>query len=275
MSFNLKPSDGSARLLSAERKIANSRSSADDLMQKVQAHIQVIRRHTADMCKDTRSLRTSRPVSSSSMHWKQVYRVGRDTVAETRRLLHEIDPGSSSSSTVSDDKKMQRLMYQKLAESLERSSVELEEAWKDYVAAEASWAAQQQQESVSSSSTTDLEAGQAAGQLTFKDPEAVAAAELEMHGAIADEYAREVSELAQNMQGLQRAMMDLAQHTQAQGEMLEHIEHNMDEAADKTAKAVEQVEITEENQRKAMRFTLCLMMLVVGVSATVLYNVYH
>jgi len=209
------------------------------------------------------------------MHWKQVYRVGRDTVAETRRLLHEIDPGSSSSSTVSDDKKMQRLMYQKLAESLERSSVELEEAWKDYVAAEASWAAQQQQESVSSSSTTDLEAGQAAGQLTFKDPEAVAAAELEMHGAIADEYAREVSELAQNMQGLQRAMMDLAQHTQAQGEMLEHIEHNMDEAADKTAKAVEQVEITEENQRKAMRFTLCLMMLVVGVSATVLYNVYH
>mmetsp|Transcript_43971 Transcript_43971/g.125899 ORF Transcript_43971/g.125899 Transcript_43971/m.125899 type:complete len:283 (+) Transcript_43971:94-942(+) len=276
MSFALKPAEGSARLLGpSQPRKSGSRSVAEDLADKVQAHIQAVQRHAADIRKEAKNLSTARSSSSSVVHWKQVYRVGRDTVAETRRQLHELDPGASSSST--DDKKLQRLTHQKLVEGLEFASTELEQSWQEFVAAEAAWATQlqheqQQHESAGSSSScaapADLEAGREGG-LQLQEADLVAEAELDMHNTIANEYAREVSEIAQNTHALQRAMNELARHTISQGEMLEGIESQMEEAAEKTVKAAEQLQITEEHSRRNLKWTVCLMMMVMGVSAAV------
>lgn len=277
MSFGrLTPADGAARLLGPTPP--RSRSAAEDLADKVQASIQTIRRHSADIRKTAKSLNFTRNASSSAVHWKQVYRVSRDFVADTRRNLHELDPNTSSSS--SDERKLQPLMHSKLVENLEQASEELEQSWQVFTAAEAAWAAQQQGQQTelaacASAASAELEEGRGPGALSMKDAEAVAAAELDMHNAIAEEYAREVAALAQNMHGLQRAMVDLAQHTASQGETLEGIESQMEEAADKTAKAVQQVAATEEAQRNSQKWLLCVMAVVLCVSATVITSVWH
>jgi len=272
MSFALKPSDGSARLLGPSPP--KSRSVAEELADRVQAQIQAIQLHSSDIRKTAKSLSATRSASSSAVHWKQVYRVGRDTVAETRRILNEIDPGTSSSSA--DDRKLQPMLHRKLAENLERAAEALEQSWQDFIAAEAAWTAQRQQEEGVSAcaASAELEEGRASG-LSIMDDEAIAAAELDMHNAIADEYAQQVARIAQNAHGLQSAMVDLAQHTAAQGEMMEGIDAQMEEAADKTAKATQQVAVTEETQRRSMKWTICLLMVVAALSATVLANVWH
>lgn len=278
MSFALRPSDGAARLLGpAPRKAGSSQSADSERIEKIQGAIQAVQQHAAFMRKDASILATVRDRPSSAQHVKQVIRVARETIAEAARLLHELD--ASSSKSLSDDKKLQLLTHRKLSENLGAASAELEQSWKVFAAAELAWESRQPSQASSSSidpptQGDDLEAGRVVG-VQLQEAEVVSQAEVDLHAAIADEFAKDITELAHNMRGMQRVLLDLAEHTQAQGETLSGIEANMCQAVDKTDAATQQLAKTEQAQRKGMRWTICLLLIVLCVSGTVAATVLH
>lgn len=181
-----------------------------------------------------------------------------------------------------EEQNSRKFMHQKLVENLAASSKAVDEAWLAYEAAEADTlrrrAAPETMKTplVAAGTATvdpslppeqepadaaDLEAGQAA---TAQD---TLPAEAEMHAAIAEEYARDLVTMNQNMHHLQRAMVDLADTTRAQGEVLDNIESNMAAAAENTADANEELTASNQQQRRGTKRFLWLIVAVGSFAA--------
>mmetsp|Transcript_61689 Transcript_61689/g.174229 ORF Transcript_61689/g.174229 Transcript_61689/m.174229 type:complete len:308 (+) Transcript_61689:124-1047(+) len=307
MSFALRPIEGAARLLGStpERRARAGQFAFSESSETVQGAIKAIQQHVAYIRKDTWMLRTARSRSTSVEQVKQVYGVARDTAAEARRILHELDVSAGSSSgalaggrggrggAAEDEQRLQRLTHQKLAESMERASSELDQSWKDFVAADAGWADRQKAMAAAETAEAAAASATAAAEMERKEvgadsadlergtrqlvqeQELVAQAEIEIHAVIADEYYRDVARVAQNVQGLQRAMVDLALHAATQGETLEGIEASMGQSWERTTQALEQIQETDHRQKKTMKFTACLGLLVCVISVIIVSTVWR
>lgn len=172
-----------------------------------------------------------------------------------------------------EEQNSRKFMHQKLTENLAASLKTVDDAWSAFEAAEAG--ALRKQAASDSMKTPlvsagspgvdpsvpepepaggqDLEAGQQAAAQDFMPPEA------EMHAAIAEEYARDLVTMNQNMHHLQRAMVDLADTTRAQGEVLDNIESSMSEAAESAAGANQELASTTQQQRRGTKRFLWLL----------------
>merc|ERR1712039_634109 len=89
----------------------------------------------------------------------------------------------------------------------------------------------------------------------------VTEAEVETHAAIVEEYAQEITTLDADIQQLQRAMVDLAEHAHSQGETLDSIEANMSQTVDTSADAREQLVIASTHQQRGNKLIFYLLIL--------------
>jgi len=176
---------------------------------------------------------------------------------------------------------------------MERASSELGQSWTDFVAADAGWADRQKAMAAAEAAEAAAASATAAAEMERKEvgadsadlergtrqlvqeQELVAQAEIEIHAVIADEYYRDVARVAQNVQGLQRAMVDLALHAATQGETLDGIEASMGQASERTTQALEQIQETDHRQKKTMKFTACLGLLVCVISVIIVSTVWR
>merc|ERR1719487_3116526 len=157
--------------------------------------------------------------------------------------------GGEAGQTLSvEEQNSRKFMHQKLTENLSASNKAVDQAFLAYEAAAAE--ALRKQAAPTTMATplvtagtpgldpalppadaADLEAGRESQEVAqeLADP---LPAETEIHTAIAEEYARDLTNLNQDMQNLQRAMVDMADLTTAQGETLDNIENNMSSAVE-------------------------------------------
>merc|ERR1712150_395141 len=98
----------------------------------------------------------------------------------------------------------------------------------------------------------------------------VSQAEVEMHNEIVNKYSEDVTKLAKNMQGLQRALLDLADQTHMQGETLDNIEAQISQASSSSSSAVRQVEITSRAHWKKLKRTSMMLFYTVLILAVFL-----
>merc|ERR1712118_16892 len=73
-------------------------------------------------------------------------------------------------------------------------------------------------------------------------------AEVDLHAAIAQEYAPEVSNLNRDIRSISGVMRQLADETAVQGEQLDSIESMMAQAADSTTGATVEIGAAQRNQ---------------------------
>lgn len=112
----------------------------------------------------------------------------------------------------------------------------------------------------------DLEVGQQSQAVALAQDDAMSA-ETEIHVAIAEEYARDLTNLNQDMQSLQRAMVDLADVTTSQGEVLDSIENNMSAAVESTTQANTELVQSAQQQRTGTKRFMYLLAIVGSVAA--------
>lgn len=187
-----------------------------------------------------------------------------------------------------EEQNSRKFMHQKLTENLAACWKSVDAAWLQYEAAEAD-ALRKQAAASSDSMKTPLVAAGTPGvdpalpaeeepAADPQDPEVgqqaaaqdTLPAEAEMHAAIAEEYARDLVAMNQDMHHLQRAMVDLADTVVTQGEMLDDIENNLSTAAESTADANEELAQTNQQQRSGTKRFLWLLVAagsVAGVGA--------
>jgi len=165
---------------------------------------------------------------------------------------------------------LHRVKEQKLRENLQKLSKDLGDAWGQWLKAEEAW-----QKSVASS-PAPTEADQSEGsKAQLQRQEEVAAAEVQLHAAMVDEYVQDVANVSQNVRDMQRALLDLALLTEAQGEQLENIEKGMEQASASTDGAVRELRITQRNQisyRRILCMVLMALLLAVATCAAAIHR---
>jgi len=169
--------------------------------------------------------------------------------AEAALSVEEKPPGEI------DNKQLRRLTRQRLQEGLAAASKQLEAAWKQFQSAELR---------ASTSGSLDLEAPESweARKAPLLQVEATASV-ADLHAASVDDFARDVAAVAQSVQGVQRALVDLAAHAQAQGEVLDSIEISVSEVEHNTTGATEQLQITSRSQEQTFSRLLVAVLLAV------------
>eukprot|EP00811_Abedinium_folium_P035199 NODE_8012_length_1530_cov_10.089808.p1 GENE.NODE_8012_length_1530_cov_10.089808~~NODE_8012_length_1530_cov_10.089808.p1 ORF type:complete len:333 (-),score=64.37 NODE_8012_length_1530_cov_10.089808:294-1292(-) len=94
-------------------------------------------------------------------------------------------------------------------------------------------------------------------------------ADVDVHTDIVQGMTEEIMTIEQDIRGLQRAMVDIAEHATTQGEALTTIEQNMDQAVVSTASATEAVVQASRTQRGNMKQVACMLfaavLIVLGV----------
>lgn len=166
---------------------------------------------------------------------------------------------------------LHRVKEQKLRENLQKLSKDLGDAWGQWLKAEEAW-----QKSVASSpppAEADMQSEGSKAQLQRQ--EEVSAAEVQLHAAMVDEYVQDVANVSQNVRDVQRALLDLALLTEAQGEQLENIEKGMEQASASTDGAVRELRITQRNQisyRRILCMVLMALLLAVATCAAAIHR---
>eukprot|EP00434_Breviolum_minutum_P031521 symbB.v1.2.027874.t1/scaffold2887.1/size85097/1 len=167
---------------------------------------------------------------------------------------------------------LHRVKEQKLRENLQKLSKDLGDAWGQWLKAEEAW-----QKSVASSPapavSADMQSEGSKAQLQRQ--EEVAAAEVQLHAAMVDEYVQDVANVSQNVRDMQRALLDLALLTEAQGEQLENIEKGMEQASASTDGAVRELRVTQRNQisyRRILCMVLMALLLAVATCAAAIHR---
>lgn len=274
----------------------------EDESRKVQDSVQKIQQHAAEVRKEATLLSTA-PAHGMAKGKEKALAAVREAKSTTEKAMTALQglarattSGVDGKALSQEEQNSRKFMHQKLNENISVSVKALDQAWMSYQAAEAealrTRAAYQaaeaeslRQAGTSTMSTplvlagapgmdpvlppaaveADLEAGQRS-QTQVLD-EDVAPGEAEMHAAIAEEYARDLTNINQNAQMLQRAMVDLAETTASQGSILENIESNMAEAAEQSAQANEELQVTAENQRSGVKRFMYLLVVAGSVAA--------
>jgi methyl-accepting chemotaxis protein len=90
---------------------------------------------------------------------------------------------------------------------------------------------------------------------------------VDMHEHLVDEYAKQVASIQNNVRGVQRVMVDLAECTQAQTSTLDDIERHMTQASDFTERTTETIDQMEQNNHSKL---LCCLLSVTVVTAAVI-----
>lgn len=159
---------------------------------------------------------------------------------------------------------LHRVKEQKLRENLQKLSKDLSDAWGQWLKAEEAW-----QKSVASAPAAAPESMQSEGDEAQmqRQAEEVSTGEVQFHAAMVDEYVQDVATVSQNVRDMQRALLDLALLTEAQGGVLDNIEKGMEQASASTDGAVRELRITQSNQMSYRRI-LCMVLvaLLIGVA---------
>eukprot|EP00927_Polykrikos_kofoidii_P073100 TRINITY_DN69171_c0_g1_i1.p1 TRINITY_DN69171_c0_g1~~TRINITY_DN69171_c0_g1_i1.p1 ORF type:complete len:307 (-),score=62.73 TRINITY_DN69171_c0_g1_i1:36-956(-) len=211
-----------------------------------------------------------------------------DILKEARALGVETKKNLESDTDVRGlppaEQNLRRLSQQKLTEAIVSATKSLESAWKAYQHADedrkkVSVASDSNNGSVASTqslgrggvmprkSLDDMElpnyydceaAGPLQQQVHCND---VSQAEVDMHTAISTEYAQQVTVLSQDIRSLQRAMVDLAEHTTQQGDTLDGIWATVSHAEENAQGATVQLQVAERSHKKGTKYLYWLLAL--------------
>jgi len=269
---------------------------------KVQDSVRKIQQHAAEVRKEANLLSTA-PAHGMAKGKEKALSAVREAQSTTEKAMAALQGLARATTGGVDGKPLsqqeqnsRKFMHQKLNENISASVKTLDQAWMSYQAAEAealrTHAAYQAAEAESlrqagpstmstplvsagapgidpvlppAAAEADLEVGQQSQAQALEED--MVPAEAEMHAAIAEEYARDLTNLNQNAQMLQRAMVDLAETTASQGAVLENIESNMTEAAEQSAQANEELAVTNQTQRSGTKRFMYLLLAAGSVAA--------
>lgn len=267
----LKARDGDSAYLEDTRKVTEA--------------VQRIQQLAADVRKESSMLGTAQSYAGSKKKVEEAVRLAKSVAEEARRRLQGL---AVAGVTDVSEQKHRQLQQQKLTENLMGATRALEAASRAYEAADAERA---RRVSVAASgpggpatngtapgvelhamdaAAAGSEAGSGQQALRMLQDTDVSQAEVETHAAIVEEYTEQISSLSQDIKDLQRAMVDLADHTRAQGEVLDDIESNLSRATDNTGGATEQLVAASQQQRRGTKWILWLMLLATLIAATVI-----
>lgn len=291
MSYSQKEDDGrapgSARHWKARSLTPRGGDAFEEESRKVQDAVRKIQQHAGDVRKEANLLSTApaHGLAKGKEKAQAAVREAKSTTETAQVALHGLaratTGGADGKALPIDEQNSRKFMHQKLNENLSASVKALDQAWMAYQAAEAETLRIQAAPTTMSTPLVaagmdmdpvlppaaehaDLEAGQQSQAVVLED---TSAAECEMHAAIAEEYARDLTSLNQNAQMLQRAMVDLAETTTSQGTILENIESNMSEAVENAAQANAELVVTAEQQRRGTKRFMWLLAVAGSVAA--------
>lgn len=235
-----------------------------------------IQQYTADIRRETSMLTTAHSYAGGQKKKVQeAAQAAKATMLEARRLLEGFPTGGGGSVS---EQNHRRLTQQKLTENLMGASKALEAAFRAYEVAEVERQRRDAAEAAAASSgrgsgvagvemgamdasPSAVEAGRL-GQQQVQDMD-VGEAEADVHTAIVEEYVQEISQISNSISVLQKAMVDLAEHAQAQGTTLDVIEANMSSAIQSTDGATEQLTHASRNHRTGTKLIFWLLLLAV------------
>lgn len=248
--------------------------------------VKQIQKHCADIRRETNM------VSSNAGSVKE--RKARVQEAETaaKSIMEEADKRLKAFPTCSgcssSEQNHMRLMCQKLSESFVTASQTLDSALHRF---ELAMAERLQQDAVIASATSadgkrysksghpeaealsTMEAGEGP-QLSQQQQQQlqldISHAEADLHAAIVDEFAAGITEVTNGMASLQRAMVDLAEHAQAQGVTLDTLEGNMGNAAVAAEDANKQLSKTDRYHRAGTKIFYRLLFLAAMIAASLI-----
>ncbi|CAJ1335639.1 unnamed protein product, partial [Effrenium voratum] len=163
---------------------------------------------------------------------------------------------------------LHKLKEQKFRESVDKLSKELSDVWAQWQEAEEAWRARAASDPEAAEPASLEEAAPDLEQAQVARQEEVSAGEIQLHAAMVDEYVQDVSNLSQNMRDMQRALLDLARITEAQGGSLDNIEKGMEQASASTDGAARELRVTHDRQT-SMRKTLCMLLLALMLAAAI------
>lgn len=255
------------------RQVRDGDSAYMEDSRKVQQSVLQIQQHAAAIRKEASLLSTAATYNGNKSNVQEAVRASKASAVEAKRLLEGFAVAGGGSVS---EQKMRGLQQQKLTENLIGATKSLDSAWKMYEAAEIEKTRRAQDAAhspVASANTNvvdvelhamtvDVEVGQQQTQLQECD---VIEAEVAHHVAMVDEFTSGISSLHSEMWQLQQCMVDLAEHTQAQGEQLDSIETNMTNALESTEGATAQLTTASHRQQMGNR----LFYLLLGINALV------
>lgn len=151
---------------------------------------------------------------------------------------------------------LHRVKEQKLRENLQKLSKDLSDAWGQWLKAEEAW---QKSGASAPAAATESMQGEGTEAQMQRQAEEVSTGEVQFHAAMVDEYVQDVATVSQNVRDMQRALLDLALLTEAQGGVLDNIEKGMEQASASTDGAVRELRITQSNQMSYRRL-LCMVL---------------
>lgn len=249
-----------------------------------------IQQYTADIRRETSMLTTANSYTGGKAKVQEAAQAAKAAMVEATRLMKEFPTGAGGSVAEQNHK---RLTQQKLRENLLGTSKALEAALRLYEnaeaererrdAAQATAAASSGAGRASAASAVELspmDGGLSAAENGWRGQRQVqeldvSQAELDHHTAIVDEYTQEISHAAQEISALQRAMVDIADLTQAQGQTLDVIEANMGNATVSTEGATEQLTHASRHQRTGTKLIWWLLGLAVLIALALIVVVVH
>mmetsp|Transcript_42951 Transcript_42951/g.113166 ORF Transcript_42951/g.113166 Transcript_42951/m.113166 type:complete len:263 (-) Transcript_42951:249-1037(-) len=239
--------------------------------QKIQDAVKRVQQYASDIKKQTGMLATA--TSSRKQKAEETWKAAQACVQEARELLQNFGTGTGLSVS---EQNHRRLMQQKLSENLNRVCKQLEECWTGYEAADAELVnrlASNPNPAVDMRSV-DLEEGSRTEPLlsnVVRQVEDVSLADVETHAEIVQEYAHEITNLSSDVIGLHRAMVDLAEHAKASGDVLDSIEANMSFADEFTTAGVEQIQQASARQRTGSKFLLWVLAITAVLCVVVIF----
>lgn len=207
------------------------------------------------------------PCKADASEAKASHQSAAAAIGEASEALKVFRPKPSSSVS---EQSLQKLREQKLKESLKKAEDDLKEAW-------TSWQkeAQKKAAEAAAAALADAPEGSAAtaatgpstGQTMMATRGEISAGEANLHAAIVDEYAQDAERVSQQVREMQRALLDIAQIAQAQGETLDNIESGVSAAASSTGRGVRELQVTSQRQQLSLKRMLCMVVAAVLLAA--------
>lgn len=233
---------------------------------KIQDTVKRIQQYASDIRKEARNA-DGPHAAASQKKVQDIVRTTKTAEDEAKRMLQSL---AVSGAGTPSEQNMRRLTQQKLSESLVQAVKAFGDSWKAYETAVAESTARGKQKvvpqgrsnigvemfDVAGTHAPDVEDQQMQRQQQELD---VTEAEVETHTAIVEEMVQDVTSLNSEIRGLQRAMVDLAQTTTAQGETLDSIESHMSRSVTDTSGATEQLVQASTSQRQGNKMLCCMV----------------
>lgn len=202
---------------------------------------------------------------------------------EARRLL---DRFRGITGVAASEQQFRQLQYQKLKENLSGAMKVLEEAWRDFEEAEER--ARKDAQATSPPPRAGAAAGVELADAAMHEPlpvprqqqhqsqqQVVTDAEIEAHSQIVSETANQISSVSNDIRALQRAMVDLAEHTESQGTVLDSIESNVARASERATNATELLTNASRQQQRGIRWVFWLLLAATVIAGIVVAAVVH